>query len=128
MSKQKSVFVISLLALALVSSALFSLAAAQDLTAEPTAPADRSPVTSDSSNSDEPVLTQDNNATLYSIQDNSTEREPIPEDASKAAEGNLIATQTGTDYTLPVVAIAIVLAIVAGAMGVIFHRKKTVKA
>jgi hypothetical protein len=119
--------IMSILAMVLVSSAFFSLAAAQDVnTPESTASVDRSPVADDSSsNAADAGLTQDSGEKLYAIQDNSTQREQAPETTNQGDV--LIATKTNNDNTLAVVAVAIVLALILGAIGIFYHRKKAVK-
>ena len=112
-----NLIVTSLLAVVLLSGAFFSLAAAQDndVTPDPTAVPDPSSIDS----SDNSTITQDDNAVLYTIQDNSTasQREPAPE-VPGAEDTNLIATQTRSDNTLPILAGAIIVVVVACALGV----------
>jgi hypothetical protein len=124
---KQRMLIMSILAMVLVSSAFFSLAAAQDVnTPESTASVDRSPVADDSSSNAADVgLTQDSGETLYAIQDNSTQREQAPETTNQGDV--LIATKTNNDNTLAVVAVAIVLALILGAIGIFYHRKKAVK-
>lgn len=131
--KSKNLIVLSLLATLLLSSYFVSFVAAEDheqpnLIApldEPIPDASNDTVTSD----DEVILytTQDGNRTIAA---NDTQV-PVAEDASQAAEGNLIATlnSKSTDNTLLIAAVAAVIAVgVGGALGVFFYRKQTVKA
>jgi hypothetical protein len=122
-------FTISILTMVLVSSVFFSLAAAQEVNnPEPTASVDRSPITDDSSsNAADAGLTQDSGQTLYTIQDNSPQREQASPETTNQGDV-LIATKTNNDNTLAVVAAVIVLALILGAIGVFYHRKKAVKA
>jgi hypothetical protein len=119
--------VTSLLAVVLLSGAFFSLAAAQDndVPTDPTAAPDPSSIDS----SDNSTITQDDNAVLYTIQDNNTasQREPTPE-VPGAEDTNLIATQTHSDNTLPILAGAIIIVVVACALGFFGWRKKFAKA
>jgi hypothetical protein len=122
-----NLIVTSLLAVVLLSGAFFSLVAAQDNVATPDPIAVPDPSSIDSS--DNSTITQDDNAVLYTIQDNSTasQREPAPE-VPGAEDTNLIATQTHSDNTLPIVAGAIIIVVVACALGFFGWRKKFAKA
>jgi hypothetical protein len=126
--KQK-MFTISILTMVLVSSVFFSLAAAQEVNnPEPTASVARSPITDDpSSNAADAGLTQDSGQTLYTIQDNSPQREQASPETTNQGDV-LIATKTNNDNTLAVGAAVIVLALILGAIGIFYHRKKAVKA
>ncbi|MCL4429776.1 MAG: hypothetical protein M1167_03380, partial [Chloroflexi bacterium] len=77
---------------------------------------------------DNSTATQDDNGVLYTIQDNSTasQRDAAPE-VPGAEDANLIATQTSSDSNLPIVAGAIVLATVVGALGLLCWRRKFAK-
>jgi|WetSurMetagenome_2_1015567.scaffolds.fasta_scaffold39493_3 hypothetical protein len=122
-----NLIVASLSAVVLLSGAFFSLAAAQDNvnTPDPIAVPDPSSIDS----SDNSTITPNDNAVLYTIQDNSTasQREPAPE-VPGAEDANLIATQTHSDNTLPIVAGAFILVVVACALGFLGWRKKFAKA
>jgi len=122
-----NLIVTSLLAVVLLSGAFFSLVAAQDTDIPPESTAVPDPSSIDSS--DNSTISQDDNAVLYTIQDNSTasQREPAPE-IPGAEDTNLIATQTHSDNTLPIVAGAIILVVVACALGFFGWRKKFAKA
>jgi hypothetical protein len=119
---KKDLFVTSVLAVVLLSSAFFSLAAAQDDTIPvPSAiPDQRQPYTSDNS-----TITQNGDGVLYTIQDNSTDtqREPAP-DVPGAEDANLTAAQSSSDKTLPIVLGAVVLAVAACAIGFFGWRRK----
>jgi hypothetical protein len=122
-----NLIVTSLLAVVLLSGAFFSLAAAQDNVATPDPIAVPDPSSIDSN--DNSTITPDDNAVLYTIQDNSTtsQRESAPE-VPGAEDTNLIATQTHSENTLPIVAGAIIIAVVACALGFFGWRKKLAKA
>jgi len=122
-----NLIVTSLLAVVLLSGAFFSLVAAQDTDIPPESTAVPDPSSIDSS--DNSTISQDDNAVLYTIQDNSTvsQREPAPE-IPGAEDTNLIATQTHSDNTLPILAGAIILVVVACALGFFGWRKKFAKA
>jgi hypothetical protein len=121
----KSIIALSVIAVVLLSGSFVSMAAAEDdigsATHDPSAP--------DESRAPEPTADPGDEPTsgdeiLYTIQDNSTDsdRDLAPED--QAAEGNLIATQTPPDYTVPIVIIAVVAAVlVGGAIGVFYYTK-----
>jgi len=112
----------------LVSSVFFSLVTAQDVNdLESTASVDRSAVADDSSsNAADEGLAQDSGETLYTTQDNSTQREQAPETTNQGDV--LIATKTSNDNTLPAVTAVIVIALILGAIGIFHHRKKAIKA
>ncbi len=119
--KNANLIVISVLAAVLLSGTFISLAAAaDDGVPDPTAVPD--PTQTDSS--DNSTVTQDREQ-LYTIQDNRTTSDgiPVPGDLPAEENPNLIATQTSSDNTLPIVAIAIVLAIIVGAVGVFIAKK-----
>jgi hypothetical protein len=120
--------IISILAMVLVSSVFFSLVTAQDVNdLESTASVDRSAVADDSSsNAADEGLAQDSGETLYTTQDNSTQREQAPETTNQGDV--LIATKTSNDNTLPAVTAVIVIALILGAIGIFHHRKKAIKA
>jgi subtilase family serine protease len=124
--KNANLIVILVLAAVLLSGTFISLvAAANDGVPDPTAVPD--PTQTDSS--DNSTSTNDGEQ-LYTIQDNRTTSDgiPVPSDLPTEENPNLIATQTPSDNTLSIVAIAIVLAIIVGAVGVFFYRKKSAKA
>jgi hypothetical protein len=120
--------IVSILVMVLVSSAFFSLASAQDVnTPESTASIDRSSVADDSSSqAADAGLTQDSGEELYSIQDNSTQREQAPETTNVGDV--LAATKTSTDNNLAIVVAVVVIALILGAIGIFYHRKKPQKA
>jgi hypothetical protein len=125
--KNANLIVISVLAAVLLSGTFISLATAAD-DGFPDSTAVPDPTQTDSS--DNSTVTQDGEQ-LYTIRDNSTTSDgiPVPSDLPAEENPNLIATQTSSsDNTLPIVAIAIVLAIIVGAVGVFFYRKKSAKA
>ncbi len=96
------------------------------VTPDPTAVPDH-PTQADSS--DNSTVTQDDNAVLYTIQDNNnstSQREPAPE-VPGAEDTNLIATQTRSDNTLPIVAGAVILAVVVCALGVFLLATRVFK-
>ena len=118
MKNQKKI-VFTVLALVLLSGTFLSFAAAQDAPPDPTAiPDPAHDNTNDNGN-----VTQDGEQ-LYTIQDNRT---IVPNDISAPQENNpnLIATQTSPDNTLPIAVAAIALAIVIGAVGTVYYRKKS---
>jgi LPXTG-motif cell wall-anchored protein len=124
---KKNLLVTSVLAMVLLSGAFFSLAAAQEDTAPPDTTVVPEQTRDDSP--DNSTVTQDGDEVLYTMDDNSTEpqRDPAP-DVPGAEDANLIATQTGTDNTMLIVAGAIALAVVVCAVGVFGWRKKFAKA
>ena len=122
-----NLFVASVLALVLLSGVFFSLVAAQEDPAppDPTVLPDQTQVDP----IDDSTVTQDGDWIPFSMDDNSTEpqREPAP-DVPGAEDANLIATQTGADNTMPILAGAVVIAVVVCAVGVFGWRKKLAKA
>jgi hypothetical protein len=121
-----NLLVTSVLAMVLLSGAFFSLAAAQEETAasDPT-------VVPEQTRGDAPdnsTVPQDNDVVLYTMDDISTDpqRDPAP-DVPGAEDANLIATQTGTDNTMLIVASAVILAIVVCAVGVVGWRKNSLR-
>jgi hypothetical protein len=121
-----NLIVTSLLAVVLLSGAFLSLAAAQDNDFVPDSTAVPDPASLDSS--DNSTATQDGNEVLYTIQDNSTasQNELSPE-VSGAEDINLVATQTVSDNNLVIVAGAVILAVVVGALGVFYWQRGSSK-
>jgi hypothetical protein len=134
---------LSILATVLLSSALFSVATAQEAdsiepaTTDPFMPSEplvdpdaeakavdgqMAPRDSEVTDPDAPVSSDD--AILYTIQGNETDSTD-----SDAEDANLISTQATSDYTLPIAAIGIAIPVIVGAaIGlVIYHRKQAVK-
>ncbi len=121
-----NLIVTSLLAVVLLSGAFLSLAAAQDNDVVPDSTAVPDPTSLDSS--DNSTTTQDGNEVLYTIQDNNTmsQNELSPE-VPGAKDINLVATQTTSDNNLLIIAGAVILAVVVGALGVFCWRRKSSK-
>jgi hypothetical protein len=131
--KNTNLIVISVLAAVLLSGTFISLVAAQEVSPpDPTAAPDHA-TTSDGTTTDssDSAITQgDGNDVLYTIQDNSTATNDtrVPSEVPSGEEGTLIATNTGSDNTLPLVAVAAVVAVAVGALGVLFYRMKSKEA
>ena len=129
--KNKNLIATSILAVVLLSGTFISLAAADDNIPDVTAPPEplTTPDQTQHSPSDNSNGTPNDNTVLYTIEDNRTvpDENPNPE-VPGAEDANLIATQTNSDNTLPAVAVAIVLAVVFGAIGVLFYHRKVANA
>jgi hypothetical protein len=122
-----NLIITSLLAVVLLSGVFFSLAAAQDDSAPPDQTIIQDPVQVDAP--DNSTLTQDDDAILYTRMDeNNTapQREPAPE-VPGVEDANLFAAQTGSDNNLLIVAGAVILAVVVGALGVLCWRRESSK-
>jgi hypothetical protein len=126
--KKTSLIITFLLSAVLLSSVCFSLTAAQDGQdlIEPRVPPDQ--LQPDSSDNSDDTLTQDGNEILYTIGDNRTEpqKDPAPE-VPGAEDANLIANNTNVESNLPLIAAAIVLAIVVSVLAVVVCYTKFVK-
>lgn len=132
--KSKNLAILSLLATLLLSSTFVSFVAADDEEPNLIATLDE-PITDPPDSSDDSTISDDD-VILYTTEDENSTRladdtqAPTAEDASKAAEGNLIATQTGagSDNTLLFAAIAAIFALtIGGAIGVVYYCKQTAK-
>ena len=123
----KNLIVISMFAAVLLSAAFVSLAAADDAASDATTtttPPDPlgvpDPSTADPS--DNSTVTPGDEI-LYTIQGDNTATNDTQ--VPGAENPNPLASQTGTtDNTLPIVAAAIGIAVVLGAVGIVFHPKK----
>ncbi|MCL5876874.1 MAG: hypothetical protein M1540_03580 [Candidatus Bathyarchaeota archaeon] len=137
--QKTNLLALSVLAAVLLSSALFSLASAQEEgNIEPAAP-DTSAVDADAAAkaADCQMAPSDGNTTepdapvgygddiLYTIQGDEKDALTAP----GAEDANLISTQATPDYTLPIAAIGIAIPIIVGAaLGlIVYHRKQAVK-
>jgi hypothetical protein len=129
--KNKNLIATSILAVVLLSGTFISLAAADDNIPDVTAPLEplTTPDQTQRSPSDNSNGSPNDNTILFTIEDNRTvpDENPNPE-VPGAEDANLIATQTNSDNTLPAVAVAIVLAVVLGAIGVLFYHRKVANA
>ena len=119
--KKANLLVFSILTVVLLSGTLISLAKATDDLPDTTAIP--KPAQDDASSDD--TVTQDSDQ-LYTIQDNETlpSETPTPDNLPAEDNANLLIAQANPDNTLPILAAAIVLAIVVGAIGVLFYRRK----
>ncbi len=138
--QKTNLLALSVLAAVLLSSALFSLASAQEAgSIEPAVP-DTSAVDADAAAkaADGRMAPSDGNTTgpdtpvgygddvIYTIQG---EGEDLIAPAPDAEDANLLSAQAAPDYTLPIAAIGIAIPIIVGAaLGlVVYHRKQAVK-
>jgi hypothetical protein len=144
--RKTNLLALSVLAAVLLSSAFLSIAAAQEASegSEPASPPDVSAVPEptvdpdaadradetgiiasdeNATNPDTPVT--DDDAILYTTQgDGNGLIAPAP----GSEDANLESAQNSPDYTLPIVAIGTLLAvIVGGAIGVVYYRKHATK-
>lgn len=137
---------LSVFAAVLLSSAFLSLAAAQETSdgsliapAPDLASIDEPPVDpyavdradetgiipSDDNATDSDTPVTDDDAILYTTQDDENN---LIAPAPNGEDVNLESAENNPDYTLPIVAGGILLAvIVGGAIGVVYHRKQTAK-
>ncbi len=137
--KNKNLAVLSLIATVLLCSGLVSFAAAQDTTtATPKISSDSidgadsmPPSSPDNSTDDlEPIYEDENGVpAFHALDDNHTAPVDAQEPATGGQEANLISARTaaGPDYTLIVAGAAVGLAVALGAVGVVYHQKKTNK-
>jgi len=134
--KNKNLVALSLIATVLLCAGFVSLAAAEDEVPEPATTTTEAPLIAPAPGSeDAPDATplrdpladnstsiDDGNQTYYTMDGEKGYTD-------ESAEGNLIATRdtaaTGPDYTLIIAGVAVVLAIVVGGVGVVYHHKKT---
>ncbi len=145
--RKTNLLALSVLAAVLLSSAFFSLAAAQeqsdgtepasspDVSTVPELPvdpdaadkADETGIVPNDDNATDPDATvTDDDAVLYTTQgDGNGLIAPAP----GAEDANLESAQNSPDYTLPMVVIGALSAIIVGAaIGVVYYRKQTSKA
>ena len=145
--RKTNLLALSVLTVVLLSSAFFSLAAAQesidgtepaftpDASTVPEPPVDPdaadkadetriSPSEGNATNPDTPATDED--AILYTTQD--TENGLIAQ-APGAEDANLESAQTSPDYTLPIIALGAISAVlVGGVLGLVYYRKQATKA
>ncbi|MCW3995434.1 MAG: hypothetical protein NWE98_04715 [Candidatus Bathyarchaeota archaeon] len=128
--KKANLIIISVLATVLLSGMFMSLAVAQESTPSEPPLAPDQPLTTDGTLPDSPdnsTLTSGGDPILYALDDNSTDANSTrtPNEVPASEDGILIATNTASDNTLPIVVIAVLIAvIVGGAIGVIYYRRK----